>query len=143
MTEGCFSVPLHGMNAPKPPSRRLQRVSELIRRELAEIIRRDFAVEDVGLMTVNEVVVAPDLRTATAFIGMVGTASQRSAAPGRLESRSARIQQLLGPTLRLKWTPVVKFVIDDSVERGNRVMAILEDLERGQTPTAGQPPGSR
>ena len=54
------------MNANKPPSRRLQRVSELVRRELSEILRRDLSVEEVGLLTVNDVVVAPDLRTATA-----------------------------------------------------------------------------
>ena len=121
------------MNAPQPPSRRLQRVSELVRRELSEIIRRDLSVEDVGLLTVNEVVVAPDLRTATAFVGFVGTKAQRSAAPERLEARSARIQQLLGSSLRLKWTPVVRFVLDDSVERGNRVLSILDSL-----PTPGE-----
>ncbi|MEY3276035.1 MAG: Ribosome-binding factor, partial [Verrucomicrobiota bacterium] len=63
------------MNAPQPPSRRLQRVAELVRRELSEIIRRDLAVDEVGLLTVNDVVVAPDLRTATAFVGFVGTKS--------------------------------------------------------------------
>lgn len=133
------------MQTPKPPSRRLQRVSELLRREMSEIIRRDFAIEEVGLLTVNDVIVAPDLRTATAFIGFVGTKAQRNAAPERLESRASRIQQLLGGHLRLKWTPVVKFVLDDSVERGNRVIAILEEIEKPGTPDASpspRPPGN-
>jgi ribosome-binding factor A len=132
------------MQTPKPPSRRLQRVSELLRREMSEIIRRDFAIEEVGLLTVNDVIVAPDLRTATAFVGFVGTKAQRNAAPERLESRAARIQQMLGGHLRLKWTPVVKFVLDDSVERGNRVLAILEEIEKppATAPTpAPNPPG--
>lgn len=135
------------MQTPKPPSRRLQRVSELLRREMSEIIRRDFVMDEVGLLTVNDVIVAPDLRTATAFIGFVGTPAQRKAAPERLESRASRIQQLLGSHLRLKWTPVVRFVLDDSVERGNRVLAILEEIEKPMSPvpvpspkTSGQPP---
>ncbi len=121
------------MQAPKPPSRRLQRVSELLRREMSEIIRRDFPIEQAGLLTINDVIVAPDLRTATAYIGFVGTPAQRKAAPERLESRASRFQQILGSHLRLKWTPVVRFVLDDSVERGNRVLAVIEEIEH-QTP---------
>lgn len=125
------------MDAPKPPSRRLQRVAELVRREIAEIIRSDFSIEEVGLLTVNEVIVAPDLRTATAYVGFVGTAAQRRAAPDRLATRAPRFQQILGSHLRLKWTPVLRFILDDSVERGNRVLALLEEIE---TPTPPQPP---
>lgn len=123
------------MQAPKPPNRRLQRVSELLRREMSEIIRRDFPIEQAGLLTINDVVVAPDLRTATAFVGFVGTPAQRKAAPDRLESRASRFQQILGSHLRLKWTPVVRFVLDDSVERGNRVLAVIEEIEH-QAPNA-------
>lgn len=123
------------MQAPKPPSRRLQRVSELLRREMSEIIRRDFPIEQAGLLTINDVIVAPDLRTATAYVGFVGTPAQRKAAPDRLESRASRFQQILGSHLRLKWTPVVRFVLDDSVERGNRVLAVIEEIEH-QTPAA-------
>jgi len=130
------------MTAPKPPNRRLQRVAELLRREMSEIIRRDFSMEEAGLLTVNDVVIAPDLRTATAFIGFVGTAAQRKAAPDRLESRAGRFQQVLGSHLRLKWTPVVKFILDDSIERGNRVLAAMEEIERAQAdaPAAVIPP---
>ena len=60
------------MQAPKPPSRRLQRVSELIKRELAELIRRELSVEKIGLLNINEVKVAPDLKNALVFVGHVG-----------------------------------------------------------------------
>ncbi len=117
------------MLPPKPPSRRLQRVAELLKRELAEILRRELSIDDFGLLTVNDVQVASDLRTATAFIGFVGSVAQRRALPDKLAARSARFQQLLAPHLTLKWTPVISFVLDESVERGNRVLAILEDLQ--------------
>lgn len=132
------------MSTPDPtPNRRLQRVSEQLRRELSEIVRREFGVEQTGLLTVNEVRCAPDLKTATAFIGFVGSASQRRALPEKLQAAAPRIQMLLGPALRLKWTPVLQFVVDESVERGNRVLALLKELD---TPAAqapadpGQPP---
>lgn len=131
------------MLPPKPPSRRLQRVAELLKRELAEILRRELSIDDFGLLTVNDVQVASDLRNATAFIGFVGTLAQRRALPDKLASRASRFQQLLAPHLRLKWTPIISFVLDESVERGNRVLAILEDLEAGKpavpTPKPSEP----
>lgn len=121
-------------NEPRPPSRRLQRVSELLRRELSEILRREFSVERVGVLTVNEVKVSPDLKTATAYVSFVGTKGQRSAAEETLSAQGKRLQALLGPQLSMKWTPVLTFLLDDSIEKGNRVLAILDQLEKGQNP---------
>ncbi len=128
------------MSTPPPPSpnRRLERVAEQIRRELSEIIRREFNVGDVGLLTVNEVRVAPDIRTATAFMGFVGTAAQKRSVPEKLHGHAPHIQILLGGALRLKWTPVLTFVLDESIERGNRVLSVLKELE-GQSPDSGSP----
>ena len=55
------------------PNRRLARVKELLRQELSEIIRREFNIEEVGLLTVNDVGVSRDLRSAIVFLGFVGT----------------------------------------------------------------------
>lgn len=128
------------MNLPPPPSRRLQRVQEQLRRELSDLLRREFSVEEVGLLNVNEVKVAPDLKTATVFLGFVGTAAQRRAVPEKLESRSGRLQLALGSVLRMKWTPVLRFLLDDSVEKANRVLAILEELERSPSPSTSASP---
>ena len=125
---------------PPKPNRRLERVAEHLRRELSEIIRREFSVQEVGLLTVNEVRVAPDTKTATAFMGFVGTASQKRSVPEKLHSHAAHIQIILGSTLRLKWTPVLTFVLDESIERGNRVLSLLQELERQPSPPANPPP---
>ncbi len=130
------------MSTPPPPTpnRRIQRVSEQIRRELSEIVRREFNVGQTGLLTVNEVRTAHDLKTATAYIGFVGNSHQRRALPDKLNAAAPRLQILLGAALRLKWTPVFAFVVDESIERGNRVLAVLEDLERNAVPPAATPP---
>jgi len=119
-------------------SRRLERVAEMLKREVSELIRRELTVEEIGLLTVNEVSVAPDLRTATVYLGFVGTRDQKKNAPGKLEARSGRIQMLLGAGLRLKFTPQLKFLLDDSVEKGSRVLAMLDELDRSASGT--QPP---
>jgi len=139
------------MKAPHSPSRRLQRVSELIKRELAELIRRELSVEKVGLLNINEVKVAPDLKNALVFVGHVGTKNQRTQAAAVLEANSKKLNLQLGSALRLKWTPVLQFRLDDSVSEANHVLAILAELEQtagnagagsaGQ-PTSGSPSAS-
>ena len=109
---------------------RHERVRELLKRELGEVIRREIPMNEAGLVTVNEVGVASDLRSATVFVGVIGTPEQRKKAASLLEKESKRIQGLVGRAVVLKYTPHLKFVIDHSIERGNRVLEILEDLEK-------------
>lgn len=118
------------------PNRRQARVAKLLKREVGEIIRRELAVDEVGLLTVNEVGVASDLKSATVFVGFVGTRPQRASAPEILEARAARIRMMLGSAIRLKFTPILKFVLDDSIQEASRVIQILEELERN-VPGAG------
>ena len=123
-------------HVPPAPSRRLQRVTELLKRDVSELLRRELNVQEVGLLSVNEVKVAPDLKTATVFVGFVGNRQQRSAASDKLGQRAKHIQMMLGSQLSMKWTPVLNFLLDESVEKGNRVLAILESLDQGQKPGA-------
>lgn len=111
------------------PGRRIERVAELLKRELSEILRRELNVEQSGLLTVHEVVPARDLRTATVFLGFVGSASQRKNILATLEERVPRLQEVLGAAVRLKFTPVLRFQLDESVERGMRVLQILDGLD--------------
>ena len=112
------------------PSLRLQRVRELLKREIGEVIRREFPVSEAGLVTVNDVDVAGDLHSAIVFISILGTADQQKHGLRLLTRHRVRIQGLVGRAVVLKYTPKLKFVIDDSVVRGNRVLQIIEELEK-------------
>ena len=114
---------------------RLERVRELLKRELGEIIRRELPLSEAGLLTVNEVGVAPDLKSATVFIGVIGTPEQRKRAAHLLEKEAKRIQGMVGRTVVLKYTPVLKFIIDEAIERGNRVLEIIDELEKQSPPS--------
>jgi ribosome-binding factor A len=109
---------------------RHERVRELLKREVGEAIRREIPMNEAGLLTVNEVGVASDLRSATVFVGVIGTPEQRKKAASLLEKESKRLQGIIGRAVVLKYTPHLKFVIDESIERGNRVLEILDELEK-------------
>jgi ribosome-binding factor A len=111
-------------------SLRLERVRELLKREIGEVIRRHLPVDEVGLINVNDVSVAPNLHTATVFIGILGGEAQKKRAMEALDQNRKRIQAFLGRAVILKYTPQLRFVLDDSIERGNRVLHILDELEK-------------
>ena len=109
---------------------RHERVRELVKRELGEAIRREFNVEDAGLITVNDVDLGGDLRTAVVFISILGNASQKSRGLELLNNNRIRLQGVLGKSVVLKYTPTLKFLVDDSLVRGNRILQILDELEK-------------
>jgi ribosome-binding factor A len=112
------------------PSHRIQRVRELLKREIGEVIRRELSVSETGLVSVNDVDVAGDIKSATVFISILGNAEQQKRGLLLLSQNRSRIQSLVARAVILKYTPILKFVIDDSVVRGNRVLEIIEDLEK-------------
>ncbi|MFZ0828893.1 MAG: 30S ribosome-binding factor RbfA [Verrucomicrobiia bacterium] len=118
-------------------SLRLQRVRELLKREIGEAVRREFHVNETGLISVNDVDVAGDLKTATVFISILGSPEQQKRGFQMLTEHRIRIQGLVAKAVVLKYTPTLRFVFDDSIVRGNRVLQIMEELEK--TTPAGEP----
>jgi ribosome-binding factor A len=111
-------------------SLRLQRVRELLKREIGEAVRREFHVSEAGLITVNDVDVAGDLKSATVFISILGNPDQQKRGFQLLNEHRVRIQGFVGRAVVLKYTPKLKFAFDDSIVRGNRVLQIIEELEK-------------
>ena len=116
-------------------SHRHERVRELLKRAIGEAIRSEIPVSRGGLITVNDVDVGGDLRTARVFISVLGNVDQQKAGLTLLQENRLRIQDLVAHSVILKYTPRLRFVVDDSVERGNRVLQLIEELERS-TPEA-------
>ena len=118
------------------PSLRIQRVRELLKRAIGEVIRREFQVNQAGLITVNDVDVSGDLHSAVVFISILGTVEQQKRGFAMLAQHRKRIQGLVGRAVVLKYTPTLRFVMDDSVVRGNRVLQIIDELEKSMPETA-------
>ena len=119
------------------PNLRHERVRELLKREIGEAIRREFHVNECGLISVNDVDVAGDLKSAVVFISIFGNADQQKRGLQRVNEHRIRLQGLVGRSVVLKFTPTLKFVMDDSIVRGNCVLQIIEEIEK--TFPAGEP----
>lgn len=112
------------------PTLRHERVRELLKRAIGEVLRREFNVSDAGLISVNDVECSGDLKSATVFVSILGNADQQKRGLAALTEHRIRIQGLVAREVILKYTPTLRFVIDDSVVRGNKVMQIIEELEQ-------------
>jgi ribosome-binding factor A len=129
---GCSRIGAPGKETIAMSSHRVERIRELLKREIGSVIRREFPVEELGLVSVNDVEVSGDLRHATVYVSILGTAEQQKQSVRRLQEQRWRIQDLVARSVVLKYMPVLRFVVDDSIARGTRVIQILEELERGQ-----------
>ncbi|MCS1407123.1 MAG: Ribosome-binding factor A [Verrucomicrobia subdivision 3 bacterium] len=111
---------------------RHERVRELLKREIGEIIRQNYSIDQYGLISAVDIQMGNDLKSARVFIGIIGEKSQKRAAIRRLQKDQAAIQQEVASRVILKHLPRLRFVLDASLERGNRVLEIIEKLERSE-----------
>ena len=119
------------------PNLRHERVRELLKREIGEAIRREFHVNEAGLISVNDVDVGGDLKSAVAFVSILGNATQQKRGLQVLEENRIRLQGLVAKSVVLKYTPTLKFIVDDSIVRGNRVLQIIAELEQDSSSQTG------
>jgi len=115
-------------------TRRQERVNELLKHEIGEIVRREFNIADTGLVSVNAVEIAGDLRTAKVFVSVLGKPDQQKRALRLLDEKRQLIQGEIGLSIVLKYTPTLTFTLDDTIEKGNRVLKILNELEQADSP---------
>ena len=112
-------------------SLRHQRVRELLKRELGLILQRRMPLDTYGLMSIHEVFVSGDLKNAKILVGQIGNPDQRKQAGAYLAAHRGEIQREMASRVVMKYTPHIRFAFDDSLERGDRVLSILESLEFG------------
>jgi ribosome-binding factor A len=112
--------------------RRVSRVAELIRREISQMLLQGIKDERVGggMVSVTDVIVSGDLQHAKIFVSIYGTEDVRADTMAGLESATSYIRGQLGHRLSLRRTPEVIFVEDRSLERGTRVLSLLNQLSQ-------------
>ena len=116
---------------------RMLRVNELVRRELSTIITRELTFEDL-LVTINQVDVTPDLKSAHVFVSVLGDGAHDSVI-GKLEAHRTILQAELSKHVVLKYTPHLVFHLDNSTERGARVSRILDEITPPETAEDEEP----
>jgi len=106
---------------------RMLRINEVVKRELSSIIAREMSFEG-ALVSINHVDVASDLKNAHAFVSVLGSDNAESVL-NKLASHRATLQAELARHVTMKYTPHLIFHLDDSIERGARVIEILQEIE--------------
>ena len=107
---------------------RLLRVNELVKRELSGIIARELTFAS-AIVTINHVKVSPDLKNAHVFVSVLGSEAPASVMK-KLEEHRVALQSELAKHVVLKYTPHLTFHLDESIERGARVIKIMQELDR-------------
>src|SRR4030042_2093574 len=116
-------------------TRRIERVNELIREEISELIRRE--VKDPRLdsfISVTEVVTSPDLRHARVFVSIMGTDEEKQQGEKGLAAAAGFLRRELGERLTLRYHRELSFQLDDSIERGSRLLQLINEVAPGESP---------
>lgn len=113
-------------------SRRVARVAELIKREVSQMLLSGIKDDRVGtgMASVTDVEVSGDLQHAKIFVSIYGTPEAKAETMAGLKSATGYVRSELGQRIRLRRTPEVVFLEDDSLERGDRVLSLLNQLSR-------------
>ncbi len=110
--------------------RRTARVAEQIKREVSLMLMNDIKDDRVGagLVSVMDVDVSGDLQHAKIFVSIYGTDEAKAETMEGLKSATGFVRSALGQRVRLRRTPEVIFVEDKTIERGNKVLSLLNQL---------------
>jgi ribosome-binding factor A len=112
-------------------SDRMRRVDEAVREVLSDAISQQVKDPRVGFVTVTAVETAPDLRRARVFVSVLGEQGVRKRTMQGLRSAHGVLQRAVASELRLKHTPTLEFLYDDTSERGMRIAELI-DREAGE-----------
>ena len=110
-------------------SERTKQLDVLLRQEIAEIVNREVGDPRIGFVTITEVETSPDLRHAQVWVSVIGQPAERDATVAALGRAMPFVRRELGRRLRLRRIPDLHVRLDDTAERGTRVLQLLHELE--------------
>jgi ribosome-binding factor A len=114
-------------------SRRLVRINEQLREEVADLIRRGLKDPRVqGLVSVTAVQTSPDLATARVFVSVMGGEEEKQTSLRTLQHAAGFFRHELMERLSLRRVPELQFRLDTSIERGDHILDLLRDLHKEQ-----------
>lgn len=113
------------------PNKRSQRVSELIKHELATIITHEVKDPRVGFVTVTEVRATSDLKHAKVFVSLYGDDAQRQASLQGLNKAVGYLKREISRRLELRHTPELVFAQDETLDKADRMQQLMLAIQRG------------
>lgn len=108
--------------------KRAERVGDLLREIISEIILKDLNDPRLDLVTITEVEITDDLKIATVFFSAMGNKAKEEESLSGLQSAAGYIKKRLGKELRLRYIPQLIFKLDRSFDYGSKIDRLLRDL---------------
>lgn len=109
---------------------RARRLAELVKEEIAQMLQRGLKDPRIGFVSVTGVEVSPDLGHIKVYLSPYGDEEAKRQTMAGLESARGFIRSELGQCLRLRHTPELELIADDSIERGARIIALLNEINK-------------
>ena len=110
-------------------SRRIEKVSDLIMKELGYVIQNEIADPRVGFVTISRVKLSADFSHADVFVTVLGSEQDESNALAGLTSSASYLRNHLARNMSTRTVPKLKFILDKGLEHSERIHRILTDLD--------------
>jgi ribosome-binding factor A len=119
---------------------RPDRVADQVRSELAQLLAREVHDPGIGFITLTRVQISPDLQQARVYYTALGDPNTREKSARALERAAPFLRRQIGSRLRLKRTPELHFMYDESIEGQSRIEQLLNDIQAGPHPADASEP---
>src|SRR5437667_2004800 len=106
---------------------RMRRVDEAIRQVIGDAVAGEVKDPRVGFITVTDVRTSADLNHARVYVSVLGDEAKREASMAGLRSAHGFLQRRIAEELRLRRTPTLRFLYDDTTDRALRVDALIDE----------------
>jgi ribosome-binding factor A len=110
-------------------SRRVRRVERLVKEVLDEILRLKIKGQPLPMLSITMVKVTADLRYARVYISALMGENETVKAVERLDKMKGYIRSLLGKQMHVRYTPEIRFLADDSIAQGNRILDLMKEID--------------
>jgi ribosome-binding factor A len=122
-------------------TQRTDRIDELLRQEIGQALEREVTDPGIGFVTVTKVETVPDLSRARVWVSVIGSDEERKETLAALRRAMPFVRHGLGSKITLRRIPELDVRLDDTMERGTRILKIIDDLEAGRNPDEIGGPG--
>jgi len=104
---------------------RVEKVQEFIKQEVSKIILNDLKDPRIGFVTVTQVDVTGDLRSAKIYVSLMGSDDQKAATWAGLQKALGYVRSEIGKRIRLRMTPEITFQLDESLDYSSKIQELL------------------
>lgn len=112
-------------------SRRIERLSEVLKQEVSKAILYKLKDPRISFITVTKVEITPDLRRAKVYISILGDEPTQRKTLRALEHAKGFIQTEVGAHLQIRYTPILSFILDESIKKSMHISKLIDEAVKG------------